>query len=88
MRDLETLDAALRGKEPAQVSEAMCLMSYEDMVAALTGEDRAYARSVSDRVLMNDLNPPSCAGYDPALPEIRDSILITPEDAPLLPRIE
>jgi len=58
------------------------------MVAALTGEDRAYARSVSDRVLMNDLNPPSCAGYDPALPEIRDSILITPEDAPLLPRIE
>lgn len=88
LRELEGLDAALRGKEVAPVSESMCLMSYEDMVAALTGKDRAYAKCVSDRIATNDLNPPSCAGYDPALPVIADSPL--PQDSPaaLLPIIE
>lgn len=88
LRELETLDAALHGRKPLPINETMCLMSYEDMVAALTGKDRAYARCVSDRIAMNDLNPPSCEGYDPALPSIEDDVVVNPQDEThLLPEI-
>lgn len=88
LRELESLDAALRSSEPLPIDEAMCLMSYEDMVAALTGRDRAYARCVSDRFTMNDLNPPSCEGYDAALPSIESDVVITPGYEDLLPAIK
>lgn len=88
LRELEALDAALRGKDAAPLTETMCLMSYEDMVAALTGQDRAYAKCVSDRIATNDLNPPSCAGYDPALPAIEGSNAQSAPPAVLLPRID
>jgi hypothetical protein len=88
LRELETLDAALLGKESAKVNEEMCLLSYEDMVAALTGKDRAYARCVADRVAANDLNPPSCEGYEPALPGIGEDNILPPQESVLLPRIE
>jgi hypothetical protein len=88
LRELETLDAALRGKDAEPLTETMCLMSYEDMVAALTGQDRAYAKCVSDRIATNDLNPPSCSGYEPALPTIADSISQPSAPALHLPRID
>lgn len=88
LRELESLDASLRGKEPGPVNESMCVMSYEDLVATFTGKDRAYAKCVSDRIALNDLDPPSCAGYDPALPEITDSSLSDDEVVPQLPVIE
>lgn len=87
LRELDSVDAALRGRDAAPLTETMCLMSYEDMVAALTGQDRAYAKCVSDRIAMNDLNPPSCVVYDPALPAIKDSTVQPSEPVVLLPSI-
>lgn len=88
LRELEALDAALRGKAVDAVSESTCLVSFEDMVAALTGQDRNYAQCVLDRISQKDLNPASCAGYEAALPAIEDSTLGAPEDIPQLPRID
>lgn len=88
LRELEALDAALRDKDSEPLTETMCLMSYEDMVAALTGQDRAYAKCVSDRIATNDLSPPSCAGYGPALPAIEDSTAQRSDPVVLLPSIE
>lgn len=82
LRELETLEAMLREREPEQIDEAMCLLSYEDLVATVTGRDRGYARCVSDRLATNELNPPSCVGYDPAVPEISESSVLLP-DAPM-----
>jgi uncharacterized protein (DUF3084 family) len=79
LRELEALDAILRDREPEQINEAMCLLSYEDMVAAFTGQDRGYARCVSDRLTTKELNPASCTGYEPAVPQINDSPL-RPQD--------
>jgi hypothetical protein len=79
LRELEALEAILRDREPEQITEAMCLLSYEDMVAAVTGQDPGYARCVSDRKRNNELNPPSCAGYEPAVPPIYGSPLSLPE---------
>jgi len=81
LRELEALEATLRDREPVQITEAMCLLSYEDMVAAVTGQDPGYARCVSDRIRNNELNPPSCAGYEPAVPPITDSPLSLPEES-------
>ncbi len=79
LRELETLEAMLREREPEQIDEAMCLLSYEDLVATVTGRDRGYARCVSDRLATNELNPSSCVGYDPALPEISESSVLLPD---------
>lgn len=82
LRELEALDAFLRGREPEQIGEAMCLLSYEEMVSAITGRDRGYARCVSDRITTGELNPTSCEGYEPAVPQINDSPLL-PQDRPV-----
>lgn len=79
LRELEKLDAALRKRKPLPIDETMCLMSYEDIVAAITGKDRKYARCVSDRIAMRELSPPSCEGYDPALPSIEDDVVADPQ---------
>lgn len=81
LRELEALDAILRGRRPELIDEAMCLLSYEDMVAAVTGQDRGYARCVSDRLATKELNPLSCSGYEPAVPQITDSP-IRPQNQP------
>lgn len=88
LRELEALEAILRDREPVQITEAMCLLSYEDMVAAVTGQDRGYAQCVSDRISTNELNPPSCAGYEPAVPPINGSPISLPEASIEIPAIE
>ena len=75
LRALEGIDSALRGTDVAtSFNQDMCLMSYDDLVAAFTGKDRGYATCIADRIALSELNPPSCAGYDPALPDIEDSV--------------
>lgn len=75
LRELETLDAILRNQEPERIDEGICLLSFEELVASLTGQDRGYARCVSDRLATKQLNPASCMGYEPAIPQINDSPL-------------
>lgn len=87
LRELEALDSALRGNETEPVSEAICLKSFDEIVSALTGKDRGYAKCVSDRVATGDLDPPSCAGYPMALPKVEASVVRSSE-GPVAPTVE
>ena len=88
MRGLTAMDAALRGMDtPAGVDEQVCLMSYDDLVAAFTGRDKGYAVCVADRIARNELDPPSCAAYGTAIPDISDGPLLAPRTAVTLPEI-
>lgn len=89
LRELETIDASLRGRDAsAPTTQEICLLSFDEVVAAFTGKDRGYSKCVADRVASGDLQPPSCIGYDPALPDIEDAGSAYQADNLTLPEIE
>ncbi len=89
LEDLESLERSLTGSDAvAREKEAICLQSFEQLVSMFTGKDPGYAACIRDRLNTRELRPPSCAGYDDALPRISDDTVGPTTEAPDLPRIE
>jgi hypothetical protein len=87
-KDIEALGTLMRGEAPGEsATDPLCLMSFEALVSAFTGNDGAFARCVADRIALSDLNPPSCAGFDPALPSVGSGPFGTDAPMPVLPVI-
>ena len=89
LKDLDALEKALTSSDTiAREDETICLNSFEQLVALFTDKGTGYAACVRDRHNTREMDPPSCAGFDDALPQIRDNTVGETAEAPDLPRIE
>ena len=89
LEDLTALEHYLSGAEAiSPQDEAICLKSFGQLVMMMTGEDPGYATCVNDRLNTGEIDPPSCASYDSALPQIRSIGDSHTAEMPDLPRIE
>lgn len=87
LRDMRNLGATLKGDKVGSSPE-LCLLSGAQLVSLFTGEDPYYERCVRDRIETGNLMPPSCTGFDEAVPEVEYIERTIPEIEGLIPKVE